>query len=291
MPRYPTVAAAWCLAVALMAGCAAAPQPLPPLPPERAAALAALLPADALLLGEQHDANTHQQLERQTVQWLVGQDQLAALVIEMAEQGHHTRSLPPTASEADVRAALAWADAAWPWSRYGPVVMTAVRAGVPVLGGNLPRAQLRQTMADARLDTRLPPAALAAQRARIHHGHCGRLPESQLLPMARVQIARDIHMASTLLTARQPGRTVLLVAGQGHVERRLGVPVHLPENFKSKVLIAQSEQAQAAIENKANMAFEAPAADLVWPTPALPPHDYCADFDRANNVKPRASQR
>ena len=46
----------------------------------------ALLPADLILLGEQHDADAHQQLQRAVVQDLAGRGQLAALAIEMAEQ-------------------------------------------------------------------------------------------------------------------------------------------------------------------------------------------------------------
>ena len=47
-------------------------------------------------------------------------------------------------------------DADWPWADYGPVVMAAVRAGVPVAGANLPRAQTRTAMQDSTLDARLP---------------------------------------------------------------------------------------------------------------------------------------
>ena len=270
------------LMVTWLAACVAAPSaPLAPLPAERAAALAALLPADALLLGEQHDADAHQQLERQTVQWLAEQGQMAALVVEMAEQGRSTRGLHTTANEGEVRTALDWPAQGWPWARYGPMVMAAVRAGVPVLGGNLPRAQLRATMGDAALDARLPPAALAEQSEHIRQGHCGALPEPQVLPMTRVQIARDIAMASSVQAARQSGRTVLLVAGQNHVERGLGVPVHLSPDFKVKVLLAIAQPASVATKNEANTAPELHRVDLVWTTPAPPPHDYCADFPRA----------
>ena len=53
-----------------------------------------------------------------------------------------------------------------------------------------------------------------------------RCQRSQIRPMTRVQIARDLAMADTVAAVRQPGR-VLLVAGTGHVARGLGVPVHL----------------------------------------------------------------
>ena len=279
MRRPLLPAAALSLALLGAAGCAT-PAPLSAAAQAR---LATLLPADALLLGEQHDAPAHQQLQRQTVQWLAARGALAALALEMAEQGRSTAGLPRDASEADVQHALAWRDAGWPWQTYRLVVMAAVRAGVPVLGANLPAARQREAMRDAALDARLPPAALAEQQQRVRDGHCGLLPESQIGPMTRVQIARDIAMADTVRAARQPGRTVLLVAGNGHVHRALGVPLHLPPDLTTKVLSAQSGQAQAAIDSEVTDTLPAhtSGADLLWPTPPVPPRDYCAELRRA----------
>ena len=279
MRRPLLPAAALSLALLGAAGCATPA----PLGADGQARLATLLPADVLLLGEQHDAPAHQQLQRQAVQWLAARGELAALALEMAEQGRSTAGLPRDASEADVQRALAWRDAGWPWKTYRPVVMAAVRAGVPVLGANLPAERQREAMRDAALDARLPPAALAEQQQRVRDGHCGLLPESQIGPMTRVQIARDIAMADTVRAARQPGRTVLLVAGNGHVHRALGVPLHLPPDLTTKVLSAQSGQAQAAIDSEVTDTLPAhtSGADLLWPTPPVPPRDYCAELRRA----------
>ena len=281
--RRPTLLAAACLAAWLLAACAAPAR----LDAAEQAQLAALLPADAILLGEQHDAPEHHRLERATVQWLAARGDLAALVLEMAEQGHGTTGLPRDASAAQVRDALAWDGGGWPWADYGPVVMAAVRAGVPVLGGNLPRARMRAAMQDSALDTRLPPAAWAEQRERIREGHCGLLPESQITPMTRVQIARDMAMADTVVRALQPGRTVLLVAGNGHVQRGLGVPLHLPPKIKAKVVSARSEKALPATNNIATTA-SGHDTDLVWPTAPQPPRDYCAELRRTGGGAPGA---
>ena len=279
MRRPLLPAAALSLALLGAAGCATPA----PLGADGQARLATLLPTDVLLLGEQHDAPAHQQLQRQAVQWLAARGELAALALEMAEQGRSTAGLPRDASEADVQHALAWRDAGWPWKTYRLVVMAAVRAGVPVLGANLPTARQRDAMRDATLDARLPPAALQEQQQRMRDGHCGLLAESQIGPMTRVQIARDIAMADTVRAARQPGRTVLLVAGNGHVHRALGVPLHLPPDLTTKVLSAQSGQAQAAIDSEVTDTLPAhtSGADLLWPTPPVPPRDYCAELRRA----------
>jgi uncharacterized iron-regulated protein len=225
--------------------------------------------SDALLLGEQHDAPEHQRWEADSVRWLAERGRLAALVIEMAEAGTGTDGLPPDANAAQVYAALRWNEAAWPWERYRAVIMAAVAAGVPVRGGNLPRSRMRAAMQDEALDRHLPPAALALQRNAIEEGHCGLLPADRVMPMVRIQLARDASMAQVVQQARQEGRTVLLAAGWGHVRRDLGVPTWLPANFNAKVAIAQAGQARAAIESEAN---------YIHPTPALAPRDHCAEL-------------
>ena len=250
----------------LLAACASAP-------PNVATRLDALLPADAILLGEQHDAPEHQRLERAVVEALAARGVLAAVALEMAEQGRSTQGLARDASEAQAQAALQWSEPAWPWAAYGPVVMAAVRAGVPVLGANLPRGRMRDAMADARLDRQLAGPALKAQQQQIRRGHCDLLPESQIAPMTRVQIARDQSMAATLAGAAAPGRVVLLLAGSGHVDQALGVPRHLPSDFNAKTIRLLPERAPTAIKTIAKF-------DAVWDTPAVPDKDHCAELAR-----------
>ena len=255
------------LAAALaLAGCAHQPAEMQASWP---ASLQQVLPADVLLLGEQHDAADHQRLQREAVQWLAGRGTLAAVVMEMAEQGASTADLPIDATDAQAQAALNWQDKAWPWAQYGPVVMAAARAGVPVLGGNLPRSQMRATMGQAQWDAHLPAPALQRQYTEIRDGHCGLLPESQIAPMARIQIARDASMAQVATSALQPGKTVLLIAGAGHVWRSLGVPTHLGSGVAAKVVVARAGGEPAATHTD---------ADLLAPTPALPPRDACAEL-------------
>jgi len=254
------------LAALALAGCAGLSSTAPPAWPAR---LEQVLPADVLLLGEQHDAVEHQRLQREAVQWLAARGALAAVVMEMAEQGGSTAGLPRDATDAQARAALQWQDKAWPWAQYGPVVMAAVAAGVPVLGGNLPRSQMRAAIGQAQWDAHLPAAALQRQYTEIRDGHCGLLPQAQIAPMARIQIARDASMAQAATSALQPGKTVLLVAGAGHVWRGLGVPTHLGTQVAAKVVVARAGGEPAAAHAD---------ADLVAPTPALPPRDACAEL-------------
>jgi uncharacterized iron-regulated protein len=234
------------------------------------ARLDALLPMDALLLGEQHDAAEHQQIHSQVIALLAQRGLLAALALEMADAGATTARLHPSSTEQEVKNALKWNDKGWPWEAYGPAVMTAVRAGVVVMGANMPAGAMRGSMADSTLDGQLPGPALKAQQQLIRTGHCNLLPESQITPMTRIQIARDIRMAETLKDVALPGKVVVLLAGSAHVDRLLGIPQHLPASLKVKAVRLRAGDAAAT--------DQADAFDAVWATPALPEKDYCAAF-------------
>ena len=279
----------------IVTGCAARSVPAMPFltaaaaaAPDTAARVQALLPLDALLLGEQHDAPDHQRIHREVIETLAARGALAAVVIEMAMQGNSTASLgndgPAAVSEDAVRAALQWNEQAWPWATYAPAIMAAVRAGVPVMGSNMPRAQMGAAMQQPDLDQRLNGPALKAQQQLIRIGHCNLLPESQISPMTRIQIARDVAMANVVVEAvekaAQPGpsgqpgqvsaaKTVVLLAGSGHVDRRLGVPLHLPPGVKSRSVLLVAGNGSDAGDRAANF-------DVVWSAQAVPPQDYCA---------------
>ena len=245
-----------------------------PAPTEEHKALDGLAPTDVWLLGEQHDAPAHQARQREVLSSLQSSGKLAALVLEMAERGGTTQGLPRNASEAQVQEALRWPAsqaAGWDWAVYGPLVMLAVRADVPVLGGNLPRAELRATMQDSSLDQRLAPVAWQTQQSQIREGHCQLLPETQVVPMTRVQVARDLAMAQTIETAQKPGKTVLLVAGNQHVRRDLGVPQYLRAGLSSTVVLMATKEPEEDAQKEA-------VADRVWRTEAPPKRDHCADF-------------
>lgn len=263
---------------ATLVGCSSTPPSAPVILGEMAAAdwltqLARMEQAQALpailLLGEQHDAPEHQQWERETLQTLARQGRLAAVVLEMAHAGRDTRALQANPSEADVQAALQWDAAGWPWERYAPVVMAAVQAGIPVYGGNLPRADMRTVMQQAQWDIHLPATAWERQRDAIRIGHCDLLPDAQLTPMARIQLAKDERLGHTAKALLEPGKTVLLIAGRGHVLRGVGIPTWLPPHVSTGVAVAQAEGAEPTRTSD---------RDWLIHTPAVAPQDHCAEL-------------
>lgn len=274
------------LLMLLAAGCARVPEPrlFPEAPNDITVRTDALLPADAILLGEQHDAAEHQHIHQHVVARLAVDGKLGALAVEMAEAGRSTAALKSNSTQLQVQEALGWNSKSWPWAAYGPAVMVAVKAGVPVLGANLPAAQMRAAMADTQLDTRLPGPALKAQQQAIRAGHCDLLPESQISPMTRIQLARDISMARTIAQAALPGKTVVLLAGSAHVNRELGVPQHLPAGMHVKAMLLRAGSPPPAAPDARAGSGQVPAFDVVWTTPAVPEKDHCADLK--DRIKP-----
>lgn len=234
----------------------------------------ALPSAELILLGEQHDAPEHQDLARLSVEVLASKQALAALVLEMADAGVSTEGMPTNASEAAVRERLRWNEAGWPWSRYGPVVMQAVRAGIPVAGSNLPFSGMAAVMNDDVWDSKVPSAVLAGHRERMIQGHCGLLPESQVPAMARIQIARDERMAQTASMWMRSGKSVLLLAGAEHIKKDRGIPLLLDAKSKGKVAVVWMQAGTAVNKDSA-------LADLDWQTPPVPYKDYCADMKKS----------
>lgn len=226
----------------------------------------------ALLLGEQHDAAAHQQLHAAVIGRLLSQQRLAAVVIEMANSQGETTMLRDDADEQTVKDALQWSEQAWPWALYGPAIMQAVRAHIPVIGGNLNRTELRDSMGDAALQQAVSPAVWAHHLDAVDKGHCGLIPASQLPAMARVQVARDQRMAQAITRALVPGKVVVLLTGSAHADKQVGVAQHLPSAVSSIAFVAGQPSATDTANDNDN------AFDHIWYTPALAPKDYCADL-------------
>src|SRR5690606_17942730 len=62
----------------------------------------------------------------------------------------------------------------------------------------------------------------------IREGHCGLLPEGAVGAMADAQRTRDARLARAVADARaRTGLPVVLLAGNGHLRRDIGVPRYL----------------------------------------------------------------
>jgi uncharacterized iron-regulated protein len=134
----------------------------------------------------------------------------------------------------------------WDWKSYRPFVALALEFDLPVVAANLARADAMQvairgwsavfdakTVQELRLDA-LPSAFRHKQEEAIALGHCNLLPAKMLALRANAQIARDVVMAQSI----QPylDRGVVLLAGNGHVRRDIGVPFWLSHKAARQAL-------------------------------------------------------
>lgn len=225
-------------ATLLLAGCASTrAQPVADL-------RAALGQPGFTLIGEVHDNAAVHALRAQALDQALAAGWRPALAFEQFDRERQA-DIDAARREApqDVDALIARAKPAgkgWHWDFYRPLLVLALRYDLPIVAANLSRADaskvVKQGYAAAlsteqiaryRLDVGVPDALQAGQMRAIAIGHCNQLPDSLLPGMARAQIARDVVMADAIAPYRARG--VVLIAGNGHVRRDLGVPHWLPE--------------------------------------------------------------
>jgi len=168
----------------------------------------------------------------------------------------------------------------WDWALYRPVIALALDHDLPLLAANLSSADTGKIvrggytdvfdadrLAALGLDRLVAPDWQAAQEREIDAGHCGLLPAAMWPAMARAQFARDAVMADLLRTHADRG--IVLIAGNGHVRRDIGVPRRLGVADLRRVLAIGFLEADES-------PVSADAYDAVVRVPPAPRRDPCA---------------
>jgi uncharacterized iron-regulated protein len=195
-----------------------------------------------VLLGEVHDnAEQHRlRLELLRRAFVAGwRPAIAMEQIDRERQADVERARREQPDDAQHVIDLAAPAAGWSWDFYRPYVALALEYDVPLVAANLSAADAKRIvrggladvfdpagLARLGLDREVPSDWQAAQEREIDAGHCHALPRTSWPAMARVQFARDAVMADVL--REHAPRGVVLLAGNGHVRRDLGVPRWLP---------------------------------------------------------------
>lgn len=199
-----------------------------------------------VLLGEIHDDPQHHRLRATLLRALLADGRPTWVVFEQIDRQHNAAvAAAPRDTEAVV-AAGQLDRKGWKWPLHRPLFDAAVAGGAAVLGGNLSRAEassvVRGGVAQAPVDlqrwlsapddsTTAPPSAWrpaldAELRHQVDLGHCSALPPAMIAPMTLAQRARDAALAAAM-TGAPPNVRVVLIAGNGHVRRDIGVPHYL----------------------------------------------------------------
>jgi len=179
--------------------------------------------------------------------------------------------------------AAAPAKGAWNWDYYKPLIELAQRYNLPIIAANVSRDEAAKVMRGGfgaifdkatldgyGLNKPVPADLVAGQTREVDAGHCDKLPKEVLPGMVNAQIARDVFMAKVMFDHRTRG--VLLIAGNGHVRRDLGVPRWLGKYSKEALSVGFVDSTPAP-----------KAFDRVVTVPAVERPDPCAALGKAGS--------
>lgn len=192
-----------------------------------------------VLLGEVHDNATLQRLRFEVLERAVAAGWRPAIAMEQFDREHQrdieqARRLRPLDADYLIHNAAPRGTGGWNWAYYRPYVALALQYRLPLLAADLSRSDAEKIVYHgytAVFDShaisslglnRASPTLLSRQEREVDEGHCHLLPRHLLPGMARAQLARDALMASIVQAHAANG--IVLLAGDGHVQRDLDVP-------------------------------------------------------------------
>ncbi|HYA66514.1 MAG TPA: ChaN family lipoprotein [Burkholderiaceae bacterium] len=272
--------------LSVLVSCAVAPAAAPP-PASADTLTQAMLRQPIVLLGEVHDNVAQHALRAQALSRMLERGARPAIAFEQFDRDKQdavdrARQSPGDTASRVSRVIDAAGGRGWIWELYRPYVTLALQYDLPIVAANLSRAQAMriardgigtvfdaQTTAALGLD-QIPQDVLAAQEHEIEQGHCGRVPREALPALAGAQIARDAVLTHSVRPYFDRG--VVLLTGNGHARRDIGVMRHL----------SVAERARAVsiglLEDDGHAAEQAAHFDVPMRTPVQSRADPCANI-------------
>ena len=163
----------------------------------------------------------------------------------------------------------------WSWPLYRPYIALAIQYHLRLVAANVSRADAMHVITDGLaalgFDAEVPLDIARAQTDAIVEGHCGMLDAADAGPLVAAQTARDQFMARVIEAHAATG--IVLLAGDGHVRRDIGVPRWLSAATRARSVsigLREAGDAQAA-----------GAFDVTLATPAQQREDPCEGMRRA----------
>ena len=244
-----------------------------------------------LILGEKHDNPDHHELQLAILNHLLDLNLVSLVAFEMMDSDFQERldtlhSAKNQDSEA-LKEYLQWDEEGWEWLFYGPLIYSAYSSGVTIKASNLTNSRMMEIYGLSELPPELDIFDDITRRrlaSDIDESHCGLLPESQFPSMIRVQQGRDYSMASSL-SSRKDELMKILIAGNYHARKDLGVPKYLMANdfrLAADSIVSVSFMEVNLNETEPNayleMLGDMASHDFLWFTPVVSEEDYCASL-------------
>ena len=231
--------AATLLCAALASGAQAATRLAP-----SAEALAQAMPGPrVVLLGEVHDNAAQHRLRAQALRTLVEHGARPAIAFEQFDRGAQDaidRARRERPGDVDYLIAQGNGASSWRWELYRPFIALALEYDLPIVAANLARADAMK-VATSKGESDAPAALVRAQEDAVRKGHCDLLPAEAIPGMARAQIARDRTLAQAIAPYAERG--VVLLTGNGHARKDMGVPRWIGVPSTSIAMLEDDEDA------------------------------------------------
>jgi len=215
---------------------------------ERSQLLAAIMQADYILLGENHDNISHHMNQAWLIDNLVKHDRGASVSFEMIDnrQGDLITNKNITSSIVLIDT-LNQFKSSWDYETYYSILFDSViQAGFKIYPANIDRQTLTHSVMQDNQNlsprlrqilsqTSLPPDQKTILQKAIIESHCGMLDTKTVDQMIEMQRIRDATMAASLLNSEADIK--VLIAGINHVRKDHGVPMYLlQENEKATII-------------------------------------------------------
>ncbi|HEY7655444.1 MAG TPA: ChaN family lipoprotein [Burkholderiales bacterium] len=261
----------------------------------REALHSALRAARYRLLGEVHDNPDHHALQLECLMALGESGLRPAVAFEQLDRDYDPALQLLLAAGGATAEAVAEATGFdrknWGWDLYRPLIETALRYRMPLRAANLSRAtagrivksgldSLGEERASAlRIDAVWSEPRDVVLREIIVEGHCRALPGSIVPGMVLAQRARDATLAEALLDPGPDG--AVLIAGNGHMRRDLGVPLYLRQARPGESILSIGLlEVESGMTDPAGYLTGSAGGgtqyDFVWFTPRWDRPDPCA---------------
>ena len=249
-----------------------------------------MLQSSYVVLGEKHDNPDHHALQLNVLQALIGVEKVNKVTFEMLDStsSDNLRVFLETRfeSEEELKNFLNWDEKGWNWAYYEALIKAAHSASIPVAAGNLDAETVMEIYSSPtppEIEAVLDELVMSRLLADIDESHCGLLPESQFPPMVRVQQTRDHTMArSLLLDDKLDSRSAVLITGNYHARKDLGVPNYLmaqhpgldwPDILSLAFIEVMPDEIDP--EDYLDQFTGRLPYDFIWFTPAVSSADYC----------------
>lgn len=210
--------------------------------------LSQLSTQDYILIGEEHDQQLHHQIELYLFKQLAQKMKLHSVAFEMLQVDQQPLinkiqfSRTTFSSDDEWKKAIKWKK--WDWTMYRNLIIEGLQSNSHVLATNLTVQEVEILLQGAH-----PLKGTFSISNKVKHKIAQLLSSAnQHLPypienMVSVQQFRDRRMAEQLI--KNALSTSLLIAGNHHVNKEIGVPLHIAEYDKTKkvaVLMLKTEK-------------------------------------------------